>query len=70
MSDMYRRKAYMYFNFQQNRVSRSAKTVHINLFAKITSCINLQLPIVIKKKYFRQASSDNVHTVPPSVVVH
>ena len=30
---------------------------------KIASCINLQIPIVIKKKkkYFRQASSDNVH---------
>ena len=24
----------MYFNFQQNRVSRSVKTVHTNLFAK------------------------------------
>ena len=34
MSDMHRRKAYMYINFQQNRVSRSVKTVDINLFAK------------------------------------
>ena len=34
ISDMHRRKAYMYINFQQNRVSRSVKTVHINLFAK------------------------------------
>ena len=25
---------YMYINFQQNRVSKSVKTVHINLFAK------------------------------------
>ena len=27
-------KAYMHINFQQNRVSRSVKTVHTNLFAK------------------------------------
>ena len=31
---------YMHINFQQNRVSRSVKTVHTNLFAKIC---NLQL---------------------------
>ena len=34
-SDMHHRKTYMYNNFQQNRVSRSAKTVHINIFAKM-----------------------------------
>ena len=37
-----------------------SKTVHTNLFAKIASCINLQLPIVILKKkhiVFRHASS-------------
>ena len=27
-------KAYMYIDFQQNRVCRSVKTVHINLFAQ------------------------------------
>ena len=32
--DMHHRKTYMYINFQQNRVSRSVKNVHINLFAK------------------------------------
>ena len=32
---MHHRKTYMYNNFQQNRVSRSVKTVHTNLFAKI-----------------------------------
>ena len=32
---MYHHKAYMYINFQQNRVCRSVKTVHTNLFAKI-----------------------------------
>ena len=31
---MYHRKTYTYINFQQNRVSRSVKTVHTNLFAK------------------------------------
>ena len=35
ISDMHHRKTYMYINFQQNRVSRSVKTVHINLSAKI-----------------------------------
>ena len=33
LSDMYHRITYMYINFQQNRVSRSVKTVHTNLFA-------------------------------------
>ena len=47
--DMHHHKTYMYINFQQNRVCRSVKTVHTNLFAKIASCINLQLPIVILK---------------------
>ena len=31
---MHHRKAYMYNNFQQNRVDRSIKTVHTNNFAK------------------------------------
>ena len=31
---MHHHKRYMYINFQQNRVSTSVKTVHINLFAK------------------------------------
>ena len=31
---MHHRKTYMYINFQQNRVSRSVKNVHTNLFAK------------------------------------
>ena len=34
LSDMHHRKTYLYINFQQNRVSRSIKTVHTNLFAK------------------------------------
>ena len=33
--DLCPRKTYTYINFQQNRVSRSVKTVHTNLFAKI-----------------------------------
>ena len=43
-------KTYMYVNFQQNRVNRSVKTVHTNLFAKNGNCINLQLAIKISKK--------------------
>ena len=35
ISDMHHCKTYMYYNFQQNRVSRSVKTMHTNLFAKI-----------------------------------
>ena len=31
---MHHRTTYMHSNFQQNRVSRSVKTVHTNLFAK------------------------------------
>ena len=34
LSDMRHCKTYMYVNFQQNRVNRSVKTVHTNLFAK------------------------------------
>ena len=30
---MHHRKTYMHINFKQNRVSRSVKTVHTNLFA-------------------------------------
>ena len=38
-SDMHHRKAYMHINFQQNRDSRSVKTVHTNLFATTKSVI-------------------------------
>ena len=34
LPDMHHRKTYMHINFQQNRVTRSVKTVHTNLFAK------------------------------------
>ena len=34
LSDMHHRKTYMYINFQQNRISRSIKTVYTDLFAK------------------------------------
>ena len=34
ISNIHHRKAYIYIAFQQNRVSRKVKTVHINLFAK------------------------------------
>ena len=63
ISDMQHRKTYNCFNFQQSWVSRSVKTVHTNVFAKIISYIDLQIPIVFPKKinYFRQASSYNLH---------
>ena len=47
--DMHHHKTYMYIHFQQNWVNRSVITVRTNLFANITSCINLQLPMVIFK---------------------
>ena len=47
--DMHHHKTYMYIDFQQNRVNSSVITVHTNLFTKIESCINLQLPIIIFK---------------------
>ena len=31
---MHHRKTYMHINFQQNRVNRTVKTMHTNLFAK------------------------------------
>ena len=60
MSDMQHRKTYNYFNFQQNWVSRSVKTVHTNVFAKIISCLDLQIPIVFSKK---SIISDNRHGI-------
>ena len=33
-SDMHHHKTYMYIKYQQNRVCRSVKTVHTNLFAE------------------------------------
>ena len=48
LSDMHHRITYLYINFQQNRVSRSVKTVHTSLFANY---INLQLAIRISKNH-------------------
>ena len=45
----------MYINFQQNQVKSQVMTVHTSLFAKIASCINLQLPIIIFKNRLFQA---------------
>ena len=54
---MRHRKTYMYINFQQIRV-RSVKTVHTNLFANNTNCINLQLAIrVLKSHAFRTCTT-------------
>ena len=40
----------MYIKFQQNRISRSLKTVHTHIYLQmIASCINLQPPIIILK---------------------
>ena len=44
---MHHRKTDMYINFQLNQVKIThVMTVHTSLFAKIASCVNLQLPII------------------------
>ena len=55
---MHLHKAYMYIDFQQNRVCRSVKTVHTHLFAQYrklhkfaTTNSNFE-----KKNYFRHTS--------------
>ena len=61
--DMHHHQTYMCINFQQNQVETQVVTVLTSLIAKIASCINLQLPIVILKKInlFGYASSQNIH---------
>ena len=55
LSDIHHRITYLYINFQQNRVSRSVKTVHTSLFA---NCINLQLAIrILKNHAFRTCTT-------------
>ena len=63
ISDMQHRKTYNYFNFQQNWVSRSVKTVHTNVFAKYHKLYRFANTNSVFKEinYFRQASSYNVH---------
>ena len=54
----------MYINFQQNRVSRSVKTVHTNLFAnnrKLHKFATTKSNFFLKIHDFRHASSCNVH---------
>ena len=63
MSEIHRRKAYMYINFQQNRFIRSVKTAHINLLAKN---YKLHKFATTNNKFekidsFKHASSYNVH---------
>ena len=48
LSDKHHWITYLYINFQQNRVSRSVKTVHTSLFA---NCVNLQLAIRVSKNH-------------------
>ena len=60
---MRHRIQYMYINFQQNQVSRSLKTVHINIFAnnrKLHKIATTNSNIENKNDYFRNASSYNV----------
>ena len=62
-SDMQHRKTYNYFNFQQNWVSRSVKTVHTNCICKNHKLHRFANTNSVFKEIndFRQASSYNVH---------
>ena len=62
-SGMPHHKTYMYINFQQNWVSRSVKTVQINVFAKNRKLQKLPTTTTNFEKinYFRHASSYSVH---------
>ena len=62
LSDMHHRRTYLYINFQQNRVSRSVKTVHTSLFA---NCINLQLAIRILKNHAYRTCTTPSRTFRP-----
>ena len=53
ISDMQHRKTYNYFNFQQNWVSRSVKTVHTNVFAKIKVATVFSKKSIISDKHHR-----------------
>ena len=60
--DMHYCITYMYINFQQTLVSRSAQTVHTNIFANNRSLHKFAITNSnLKKRLFRHASSYNVH---------
>ena len=63
ISGMQHRKTYNYFNFQQNWVSRSVKTVHTKCICKNHKLHRFANTNNVFKEidYFRQASSYNVH---------
>ena len=50
---MHHRKTYMHINFQQNRVSRSVKTVHTNLFAKKLLKIVMQSIVHVEQSVYK-----------------
>ena len=63
ISDMHHRITYMYINFQQNRISRSVKTVHTTLLEKnhkLHKCATTNSNFE-KIYYFRHSSSHNIH---------
>ena len=62
LSDMHHRKTHMYINFQQNRVSTSVKTVHINLFAKNCKLHKFATCIFLKVTPFGHAPPHNRHS--------
>ena len=50
---MHRHKAYLYIDSQQNRVCRSVKTVHTNLFAQYRKLHKFATTnSILKKKLF------------------
>ena len=60
LSDMHHRKTYMYISFQQNRASRSVKTVHTNLFAKYC---NMHIFATCNSNFKKSILSDMNHLI-------
>ena len=60
---MHQHKTYMYINFQKNRVSRSVKTAHTNLFAKI--CKLHKFAIRISKNHAFRTCTTSSRTFMP-----
>ena len=63
ISDRHDRNTYKYINFQQNRISRSVKTVHPNVFAEDFNLHKLANTNSNFEKidYFRHTTLYNVH---------
>ena len=62
---MHHRKTHMCINFQQNRVGRSVKTVHTNLFAKVCKLHKFATAIKISKNHAFRTNTTPSRTFRP-----